>query len=618
MSFSSTGSFRHGWPICLQSECGNGSEWGIVRLTIDGSMFNTHPNFKDANGIQSSIKVNPFDWAYHSHTKTGHRIKDNYDLSVDADNGKEWMMASDDSMFGALPFNPGDYNFELEDRYAQPYSQAEDRLLTRAKHIPYADKYIKRVDIILMQIPNEEDYSDYHERQEEREAFYKAINNSRFKNITHLYDSVWSLEHGKEIPKEELLGNTSEVKPLYEYVCHMKGHRNSKGELAEWVIKSHETGKILSSHKSEQKAKEHLQHMHIFGESVEGEAACSHCGWSADGVEEYNGRLLCPYCLKEFQRLDACRDANGYIKYDNITKRSDGFNPEGYKLIGESTYGTDMDKRVQIFMEGVSQLGLSKNQLEAVGNITKVCLEGQFNECWLGNTPAPQNPHIGPKDKYWYSDINREDMPGILHKGVVYELFNDNYRPISTYNNVEFSDWEHEFFELYKKAHRSEDCTISKITMVRLPNIDTSTPNPSIDFNSITPDENGNALCYQFINLDPLDGDEPRYFKSVFIPNKDRDSMGFDKWCPYQDDDEDDDDNDSKIAHAKHELEERDNMSIPAEAFRDWDNGHGNEEMGATTLGNDIEGIGSMDLGNDGDLGEIGKISEDQDEQPEF
>ena len=59
------------------------------------------------------------------------------------------------------------------------------------------------------------------------------------------------------------------MQPLYEYVCHIKGHRNSKGELAEWVIKSHETGKILSSHKSEQKAKEHLQQMHIFNEAAE-------------------------------------------------------------------------------------------------------------------------------------------------------------------------------------------------------------------------------------------------------------------------------------------------------------------------------------------------------------
>ena len=200
------------------------------------------------------------------------------------------------------------------------------------------------------------------------------------------------------------------MQPLYEYVCHMKGHRNSKGELAEWVIKSHETGEILSSHKSEKKAKEHLQHMHIFGESVECEAACSHCGCSAYGVEEYNGRLLCPYCLKEFQRLDACRDANGYVKYDNITPRSDGFNPEGYKLIGESNDGNNMDKRVQMFMEGVSQLGLSKNQVDAIGKITKVCMEGMEDGSDLGpedyvrvfgESPDSYNPsQYGGKNPY--------------------------------------------------------------------------------------------------------------------------------------------------------------------------------------------------------------------------
>lgn len=189
------------------------------------------------------------------------------------------------------------------------------------------------------------------------------------------------------------------MQPLYEYVCHMKGHRNSKGELAEWVIKSHETGEILSSHKSEKKAKEHLQQMHIFGESVECEAACSHCGWSADGVEEYNGRLLCPSCLKEFQRLDANRDANGEIKYHNITKRSDGFNPEGYKLIGESTYGNDMDNKIKIFMEGVGQLGLSASQVDAIGKITNACMESEM----FGNTNDElpnEDLNIEPENDY--------------------------------------------------------------------------------------------------------------------------------------------------------------------------------------------------------------------------
>ena len=35
-----------------------------------------------------------------------------------------------------------------------------------------------------------------------------------------------------------------------------------------------------------------------------------------------------------------------------------------------------MDKRVKIFMEGVSQLGLSKNQVDAIGKITNACMEG--------------------------------------------------------------------------------------------------------------------------------------------------------------------------------------------------------------------------------------------------
>jgi len=45
------------------------------------------------------------------------------------------------------------------------------------------------------------------------------------------------------------------------YVEHCKGHRNSKGELAEWCIKQHNTHKILESFKSEGAAKEGLKNM---------------------------------------------------------------------------------------------------------------------------------------------------------------------------------------------------------------------------------------------------------------------------------------------------------------------------------------------------------------------
>lgn len=47
------------------------------------------------------------------------------------------------------------------------------------------------------------------------------------------------------------------------FVSKCPGHRNSKGELAEWCVKSHDTGEIISSHKTKAQAKEHLRQMHI-------------------------------------------------------------------------------------------------------------------------------------------------------------------------------------------------------------------------------------------------------------------------------------------------------------------------------------------------------------------
>ena len=47
-------------------------------------------------------------------------------------------------------------------------------------------------------------------------------------------------------------------------VVYKKGHKNSKGEAAPWTIVSHETGKILSSHKSKKKAEEHLRQMEYY------------------------------------------------------------------------------------------------------------------------------------------------------------------------------------------------------------------------------------------------------------------------------------------------------------------------------------------------------------------
>ena len=54
--------------------------------------------------------------------------------------------------------------------------------------------------------------------------------------------------------------------------------------------------------------------------------------------------------------------------------------PKSDKLIGESTYGNDMNKRIKIFMEGVSQLGLNSSQLHTIENLTQVCMESAMDE----------------------------------------------------------------------------------------------------------------------------------------------------------------------------------------------------------------------------------------------
>ena len=56
----------------------------------------------------------------------------------------------------------------------------------------------------------------------------------------------------------------SERSNKVSYVKYQEGHKNTRGESAPWVILSHKDGKILSSHKSKEDAKQHLKDMHIF------------------------------------------------------------------------------------------------------------------------------------------------------------------------------------------------------------------------------------------------------------------------------------------------------------------------------------------------------------------
>lgn len=316
------------------------------------------------------------------------------------------------------------------------------------------------------------------------------------------------------------------MQPLYEYVCHLKGHRNSKGELAEWVIKSHETGEILSSHKSEKKAKEHLQQMHIFKESV-----------------------------------------------DSMS----------YKLLGETTYGTDMDKRVKIFMEGVSQLGLSKNQVDAIGKITNACMEGVVGNMELTRDEQAYEHLLQCLHDMDIPDETIEIATHILgdSKETLIKIGNAVATMI---NNGDRSFRDNFCFDIDHKTGKVKFC-MEGVGRRPIPYIEdrATATNPDPNYRIMYRELVDNGFSRDTLNI------------LTTILGATVDTL-------------------KKIVQAKHELEERDNMRIPAEAFRDWDNKHDNSD--------DNEELGSMgfagDFGYEGDLGEIGKISERDEETPNF
>ncbi len=94
-------------------------------------------------------------------------------------------------------------------------------------------------------------------RVQENTFDYDAMQGTPEDNLKKLYDNA--VVNVIDVHKTSKTSSMMKV----AYVARCPGHRNSKGELAEWCIKSHETGKIISSHKTEAAAKKHLQDMHI-------------------------------------------------------------------------------------------------------------------------------------------------------------------------------------------------------------------------------------------------------------------------------------------------------------------------------------------------------------------
>ena len=113
---------------------------------------------------------------------------------------------------------------------------------------------------------------------------------------------------------------------MLEYVKRVEGHKNSKGEPAPWTIVSHETGKIISSHKTKKAAEEHLKWMEIYKrkanwkkkaktESAMGEPNMDKKYELTGETMEFEGRTL--------YRIRALRTF--YEKYDRSDRRMQYF-----------------------------------------------------------------------------------------------------------------------------------------------------------------------------------------------------------------------------------------------------------------------------------------------------
>ena len=180
MSFSRTGSLDEGFATLYASgDDGKSDEWCLIRLTIDGDRFNTHPNYHvgdKENKRLHSIKVRPFDWTTHEIRKG----EFNYMNPTGADSSKGMQIASDDDGHTDTIIPVPD-NVYL-DRYSHPFVQSEDRLITDGEYIPNAVDFIKRIDMLILP------YAFNDGNLEERKEFVNTINAMRqWSRLLHVY-----------------------------------------------------------------------------------------------------------------------------------------------------------------------------------------------------------------------------------------------------------------------------------------------------------------------------------------------------------------------------------------------------------------------------------------------
>lgn len=124
-----------------------------------------------------------------------------------------------------------------------------------------------------------------------------------------LDDKELSLKEKVLFVRSEITGEKDEAKePTEEKLDYEKGHKNSKGENAPWVIRSHEDNRILASFAKKTDAEEHLQRMKQYSKQE---------SMSADELDKYikdvKSLLKSKYGM-DFNDKDTCRLNVGWLE----------------------------------------------------------------------------------------------------------------------------------------------------------------------------------------------------------------------------------------------------------------------------------------------------------------
>jgi len=187
MSFSRTGNFDEGWPALFYSSS-TSDDWCMIRLTVDGDMFNRRPNVRDSSGRQHAVKFRPADWLH----AVGVTVPGVEGRGM---NGKEQMLASTAKRTHKFTGKT------VPDRQAHPWAQSEDRLLTDSDQIPDFMRYVKRIDVVLRREGWENSVFDCSGKRRALAKWLKTIEDT---GKVHVFASLADFRKGNECPIEAI------------------------------------------------------------------------------------------------------------------------------------------------------------------------------------------------------------------------------------------------------------------------------------------------------------------------------------------------------------------------------------------------------------------------------